>query len=85
MHVDDLVPRVPEWALWSGLPPPVEGENFVGYVERMGLDPEPLLLGLSENSLSIANRRLATELMRQLPWFYEEWIETRRRERDLRT
>lgn len=81
MHAEQLLPRVPEWALWSGLPAPEQDENFVEYVSRMGLDPDPLLAGLSENSLSIANMRLATELMRQLPRHYEIWTEHVRRAR----
>jgi hypothetical protein len=80
-RVDQLQPRVPEWALWSGLPEPHEAENFVQYVSRMGLDPGPLLQGLTDNSLAIANRRLATELMRQLPSYYEGWVEAVRRSR----
>lgn len=63
------------------MPPPYKDENFVGYVSRMGLDPDPLLEGLTENSLPIANMRLATELMRQLPMFYMGWVEMNRRRR----
>lgn len=81
MDVEELRPSVPEWALWAGLPAPYREETFTHYVARMGLDSAPLLAGLNENSLPIANQRLATELMRQLPWFYEGWVQVKRRAR----
>lgn len=73
------LPRIPEWARWAGLPCPQEGEGFSPYVTRLGLNPEVMLNGLNGNSAHIANRRLATELMRELPEKYEEYIRQKRR------
>lgn len=72
-------PRVPEWARWAGLPCPLQGEGFEEYVLRLGLDPVMLLDGLTENTAYIANRRLATELMRRMPKSYEAYVQARRR------
>lgn len=77
----ELQPRPPAWALWAGLPAPDPAEDFSTYVTRLGLDSESLLTGLTPNTLPIANRRLATELMRKLPWFYEGYVEAKRRTR----
>ena len=61
---------------------PSAEETFIQYTERIGLNPEPLLIGLSENSLTVANQRLATELMRRLPQYYERWVLMKRRTRE---
>jgi hypothetical protein len=70
-----LSPRPPQWALDAGLPPPVEGESFCAYIERLGLDCDYLLEGLTGRTLPCANSRLASLLMRELPdafWAYAE-------------
>lgn len=74
-----LKPKVPGWAVDAGLPPPQPDEEFSDYVSRLGLDPDSLLTGLTENSMHIANRRLTTELMRRMPEQYERYIRCRRR------
>lgn len=72
-------PRVPKWARQAGLSCPMEGEGFEEYVQRLGLDPESLLNGLTETTAYIANHRLATELIRRMPYHYEEYVKTHRR------
>lgn len=73
--------KVPDWALWAGLPCPEKGECFSCYVTRIGLDAQNLLNGLTPNTAYIANHRLTTELMRQLPDRYEEYVQAKRRSR----
>jgi len=73
-----IPPRLPDWALWAGVPEPHEGEGFCEYVSRLGLDPEPMLIGLDERTYCLANQRLASELMRQSPDLFMEYVSLRR-------
>ena len=61
-----LLPEPPSWALDEGLPAPHEEETFIPYVERMGLQPQPLLVDLTEQTIVLANTRLATTLSRTM-------------------
>jgi hypothetical protein len=73
-----LTPKPPQWALDAGLPPPVEGEPFVQYIERLGLDPDPLLEDLTVRTLPLANSRLASLLFRELPDVFWAHVASRR-------
>lgn len=74
----DLLPDVPQWALAAGLPEPAPEESFVEYVQRLGLDPEPLLVGLNERTLVLANQRLSSLLMRLRPDDFRRYVDARR-------
>jgi hypothetical protein len=72
------LPRAPRWALWAGLPEPQQHEGFREYVQRLGLDPEPLLVGLSERSLVLANMRLDSALIRACPEAFARYMRSRK-------
>lgn len=74
----DCSPQLPRWALWAGYPEPAPDESFRAYVTRLGLDPEPLLAGLTERTSCLANQRLATELMRRTPDRFQEYMDARK-------
>ena len=71
--------KVPHWAIWAGVPAPLDEESFEEYVTRIGLNAEDLLHGLSENQLPIANHRLTTHFLRTMPEEYEAYIREKRR------
>jgi hypothetical protein len=73
-----LSPEPPQWALDAGLPPPVGGESFCAYVERLGLDCDSLLVELTSRTLPLANSRLAALLTRELPEAFWAHVEKRR-------
>jgi len=58
-----LIPRVPPWAVAAGVPPPVEGEGFEEFCQRIEI-PEwvaaDLVAGLDERRMEVANARLAS-------------------------
>lgn len=70
--------RLPEWAIWAGCPPPTQGELFDEYVRRLGLDPAPLLDGLTEQTLVLANYRLWSMLMRGCPEAFSNYLSARK-------
>ena len=74
-----LEPSPPQWALDAGLPPPVAGEAFCAYVERLGLDCDSLLEDLTVQTLPCANSRLAALLTRELPGAFWAHVEKRKR------
>lgn len=74
MSDNELRPEPPEWALTAGLPGPLQGEGFSDYSKRIGIDPEPLLEGLNEVTLCLANLRLATALQREMPSYFNEHV-----------
>lgn len=61
-----LLPDPPSWALDAGLPAPHEDETFIPYVKRLGLQPRPLLVELTRQTIMLANSRLATTLSRTM-------------------
>lgn len=61
-----LCPEPPPWALEEGLPAPYEGETFIPYVRRLGLQLRPLLKDLTQQTIVLANVRLATTLQRSM-------------------
>lgn len=69
---------LPDWAIAAGCPLPHEGELFDDYVRRLGLDPEPMLEGLNEQTESLATYRLWSVLMRKCPNAYSEYVSKRR-------
>jgi hypothetical protein len=69
-----LRPEPPEWALAAGLPRP-NGEGFTDYVSALGLDPRSLLDGLTEQTICIANLRLATTLQRAMPHVFDLYVD----------
>ena len=73
-----VTPRVPEWARWSGIPEPRENEGFSEYTRRLGLDPDPLLAGLNDRTIELANMRLASELMRRSPDCFLRYVDARK-------
>lgn len=73
-----IPPKLPAWAVWAGFPEPGPDEGFCVYVERLGLDPEPLLEGLNERTYILANIRLASALMHADPVGFELYIVQRR-------
>lgn len=70
--------RLPDWAIWAGCPEPEEGELFPDYVRRLGLDPEPMLEGLTEQTYPLANYRLWSALMRSMPKQFSAYNSARR-------
>jgi hypothetical protein len=65
----------PAWAVAAGLPPAVPGEQFDAYCIRMGIDPEPLLVELTERTMPLANRRLAHHLRGEMPRVWQAHID----------
>jgi hypothetical protein len=70
-------PEIPQWAKDIGAPAPRRGEGFRDYCIRMGIDPEPLLEGITEATLPVANTRLASALKIGAPTAF--WREVERR------
>jgi len=70
--------QLPEWAIQAGCPQPHSGELFDDYVRRLGLDPEPMLAGLTERTESLATYRLWSALMRKCPAAFAEYVSDRR-------
>jgi hypothetical protein len=70
-----LRPEPPLWALEEGLPAPHEGETFVPYVLRLGLQPAPLLVELDRRTIPLANGRLSTALSRAMQPAFDRHIE----------
>lgn len=70
-----MIPEPPAWALEAGLPAPTEGETFVAYCIRLGIDPAPLVDDLDERTECIANMRLAHRLRLDLPRAWQAHIE----------
>ena len=71
----DLRPEPPSWALKAGLPSPHEGETFIPYVQRLGLQPEPLLVELTERTIVLANLRLAHTLKYAMRPAYDRHVD----------
>lgn len=69
-----LRPEPPLWALEGGLPAPQEEETFVSYVRRLGLKPEPLLAGLTERTIVIANTRFASRLQETMRPVFDRYV-----------
>jgi len=67
-------PEPPLWALEAGLPEPLDGESFCAYVCRLGLDPEPLLVELTPRTATIANIRLSSTLMDEMPEAFGAYV-----------
>lgn len=78
MSLQDLPPDPPAWALSAGLPAPRGGENFVVYVERLGLEPDDLLDGLDDRTAPLANIRLASRLLEAMPGAFNRYFRERR-------
>lgn len=74
----ECFPQLPQWAQWAGYPKPTPDESFYAYVTRLGLDPEPMLVGLTERTRCLANQRLASELMRQAPQYFRAYVDARK-------
>lgn len=70
-----LIPAPPPWALNEGLPEPREGETFLPYIRRLGLDPEPLLEGLNARTIVLANSRMATTLQRAMRPVFDRYVD----------
>lgn len=70
-----LQPDPPQWALAAGLPEPESGETFSEYVLRLGLSPDSLLDGLTEQTVCLANGRLATALQRSMPQSFDLYVD----------
>jgi hypothetical protein len=70
-------PEPPAWALDAGLPNPTVDEEFAAYCVRLGIDPVPLIDGLTEQTLCIANSRLANHLQREMPRVWQAHINER--------
>lgn len=71
-----LLPEPPSWALEAGLPAPHKGETFIPYVERLGLQPEPLLVELTEQTIVCANSRLKAKLASTMRPVFNRHIDT---------
>ena len=65
--VNGFRPLAPFWAVEAGLPEPEPDETFEQYVERLGLRSGPLVEGLTERTMCLANVRLSSELAKHLP------------------
>lgn len=70
-----LLPDPPSWALEEGLPAPGEGETFIPYVERLGLQTHPLLIDLTEQTIVLANGRLRTTLSRTMRPAFDRYVD----------
>lgn len=70
-----LRPAPPSWALEEGLPAPHDDETFIPYVLRLGLQPEPLLVDLTEQTIMLANSRLATTLSRTMRPAFDRYVQ----------
>ena len=57
---------------------PTKGEMFPEYVRRLGLDPVPMLDGLTERTYPLANYRLWSVLMREMPKQFSAYVSARR-------
>jgi len=60
-------PEAPSWAIEAGIPLPGEREGFRDYVLRLGIDPTPMLDGLTERTAVLANIRLSSRLADEMP------------------
>lgn len=67
-------PEPPLWAIRAGLPEPLDGEDFCAYVSRLGLDPEPLLVELTPRTATIANIRLGSLLIDEMPAAFGAYV-----------
>ena len=72
-----LPPEPPQWALAGGLPEPLEDEGFAAYCERLGIDPEPLLVELDARTAVCAHDRLASYLTQKMPGAWREYVQAR--------
>lgn len=80
MYDFGVVPEPPQWALDAGLPEPFEGEGFSEYVNRIGLDPAPLLVDLHRQTACCANGRLAHTLKENMRYYFDRHVESLVRE-----
>jgi hypothetical protein len=71
---DSLRPQPPAWALEAGLPAPLEGENFVRYVTRLGLDSGYFFEELTAQTAELANLRLGSYLIDAMPDAFREHV-----------
>ena len=71
---DKLRPQPPAWALEAGLPTPLEGENFVRYVTRLGLDSSYFFEDLTAQTAELANLRLGSYLIDAMPDAFREHV-----------
>jgi hypothetical protein len=71
-----LRPEPPRWALDEGLPEPLGDETFIPYVQRLGLQAEPLLVELTQKTIPLANGRLATTLSRTMRPAFDRHVDS---------
>ena len=57
------------------MPPPKEDETFLPYVKRLGLKPEPLVAGLDQRTIEIANVRLGSRLQEAMRPAFSKYID----------
>lgn len=70
--------RCPAWALADGMPPPHDGEGFVEYWTRIGIDADVIAAcasGLMPGAEDIANDRMAQHLRSELPGAFERYAD----------
>jgi hypothetical protein len=73
--VTDVPARPPQWAVREGLPPAVDGETLRAYCERIGVDYQPLVEGITDDrSLDCANLRLGHVLRQRMPKAWDAHI-----------
>jgi hypothetical protein len=74
-------PEPPLWAVYAGLPEPRDDEDYIEYLNRIGLDPVELLADLTDQTACLANIRLESKLMRSMPRAYRRYADVWVKER----
>jgi hypothetical protein len=74
---DEVLAYAPAWIVEAGLPAPTEGETFVSYTQRLGLNPEPFFVELTPRTADMANGRLSSYFIRAMPHYFRHHLDAR--------
>lgn len=72
--VGEQFPRVPEWAIDGGCPPPEADEKYRAYVTRIGLDYHKLTADLTRRTAPVAHTRLMHALADRYPEAWQQQV-----------